>query len=82
VIDNVTNGFDLHDLNSGSLVQTFKTSDITRREPKQVVFAEDSRIVVGGSDHGIVYVFDRRTGAILEKLPHANKGLVQTITVS
>ena len=33
------------------------------------------------SDHGAVYVFDRKTGKPLEVLHHADKGLVQTITV-
>jgi hypothetical protein len=49
---------------------------------KQVAFVEDSKVVVGGSDHGAVYVFDRETGGILDVLRHAEAGLVQTITVS
>jgi hypothetical protein len=36
---------------------------------------------VGGSDHGLVYVFDRKTGNVLDVLRHADQGLVQTITV-
>ena len=49
--------------------------------PKQVVFCEDHKAVVGGSDHGHVYVFDRRSGQTLDKLPHDDKGMVQTIAV-
>lgn len=37
--------------------------------------------MVGGSDHGIVYVFDRRSGENLDEIPHANGGIVQTISV-
>lgn len=46
------------------------------------MFGEDGKVVVGGSDHGVVYVFDRRTGSQLDILHHANAGLVQTIVVS
>ena len=47
--------------------------------PKQVAFGEDCQIIVGGSDHGAVYVFDRRMGQRLDILRHAETGLVQTI---
>ena len=30
--------------------------------PKQVAFGEKGDVVVGGSDHGLVYVFDWKTG--------------------
>ena len=46
------------------------------------MFGEDGKVVVGGSDHGVVYVFDRRTGSRLDILRHADAGLVQTIAVS
>ncbi|KAK7451278.1 hypothetical protein VKT23_012618 [Stygiomarasmius scandens] len=36
--------------------------------PKQVAFAESCRFVVSGSDHGLVYVFDRRSGELVQKL--------------
>ncbi len=50
------------------------------RVPRQVVFTEESRVVVGGSDHGAVYVFGRKSGTVLQILKHAAKGLVQTVT--
>jgi hypothetical protein len=34
------------------------------------------------SDHGLIYVFDRKTGNILDVLRHADEGLVQTITMN
>ena len=49
--------------------------------PKQVLFGEDSTILVGGSDHGAVYIFDTVTGCPLDLLCHSDRGLVQTITV-
>ncbi len=50
------------------------------RVPRQVVFTEESRVVVGGSDHGVVYVFGCKSGGMLQILRHAPKGLVQTVT--
>ena len=38
--------------------------------------------MVGGSDHGAVYVFDRETGGPVDLLRHSDRGLVQTLTVS
>jgi hypothetical protein len=37
--------------------------------------------VVGGSDHGAVYVFDRKRGVQLQVLQHLDKGMIQTVTV-
>ena len=64
------------------LVRTFSAGTPIKRFPKQVIFAEDDTVVVGGSDHGAEYTFDRKTGTNLDKLVHSRRGLVQTITVS
>lgn len=81
VMDNAIDGFDLRQLDNGAYVRTFPTGVPIKTVPKQVLFGEESRIVVGGSDHGAVYVFDRKTGTPLDVLRHADKGLVQTIAV-
>lgn len=81
MVDNVTDGFDLHQTDDGAFVRTFSTGVATRRVPKQVAFTEDSQVVVGGSDHGSVYVFDRKSGTRLDVLQHSSSGLVQTIAV-
>jgi hypothetical protein len=81
VIDNVSNGFDLHQTEDSAFVRTFRTGVAIKRVPKQVMFAENSRAIVGGSDHGAVYVFDRKSGKKLAVLRHSERGLVQTITV-
>jgi outer membrane protein assembly factor BamB len=81
VVDNARNGFDLYQLDTATHIRTFPTGNPSRHLPKQVAFGEDSKVVVAGSDHGAVYVFDRKTGKPLEVLHHADKGLVQTITV-
>ncbi|KAG2136744.1 hypothetical protein BD769DRAFT_1385124 [Suillus cothurnatus] len=47
--------------------------------PKQVAFDAKGRLVVGGSDNGLVYIFERKSGKLLETLHHSNARLVQTI---
>ncbi len=40
-------------------------------------------IVVGGSDHGVAYVYDRKTAQVFDVLHHAldDEAIVQTISV-
>lgn len=82
LIDNVEDGFDIFELEKGTSIRSFPTGTPTRYLPRQVDFAERARAVVGGSDHGSVYVFDRKTGAPLDVLRHTEGGLVQTVAVS
>lgn len=81
VVDNARSGFDLYQLDNCAYIRTLPTGNPNKLLPKQVAFGEDAKVVIGGSDHGAVYVFDRKTGKPLQVLPHADKGLVQTITV-
>ncbi|KAI5990351.1 WD40-repeat-containing domain protein [Pisolithus marmoratus] len=82
VVDNATDGFTMYRLESGQPVRTFITTLASIPVPKQVAFGEESKVVIGGSDTGCVYVFSRRTGALIETLSHTNTTLVQTIAVS
>jgi hypothetical protein len=50
--------------------------------PSGVAFADKGRLVIGGSNHGLVYVFDSKTGLEIEALRHAEHGRVQAIAVS
>ena len=81
VVDNASDGFDLYHLDTGSFIWNFLTGTPMKRYPKQVEFGEDSRVVIGGSDHVCMYVFDRKTGSILDILRHADQELGQTIMV-
>jgi hypothetical protein len=81
VIDNIFNGFDAHQLDSGAWRRTFTTKSPTRKLPKQVAFGELCSVVVGGSDHGAVYVFDRKTAATVQVLQHCDCNMVQTVAV-
>ncbi|KIJ59117.1 hypothetical protein HYDPIDRAFT_33513 [Hydnomerulius pinastri MD-312] len=80
VIDNATNGFTLYRLDSKDPICTYVADTPTVPVPKQVAFGEDSKVVVGGSDNGSIYIFDRRSGKLVERLQHSSTGLVQTIT--
>ena len=82
VIDNAANGFTLYRLDRPDPIRTYITEPPTVLVPKQVGFGEDTKIVVGGSDNGTVYIFDRKSGELLETLRHASSGLIQSITVS
>lgn len=82
-IDNTVDGFDLHAFDNGAYVRTLPTTRTESRLPRQVAFAENGHVVVGGGNDGMIYVFDRRSGVTLDTLchePHV-KGS-QTLTVS
>ena len=82
MVDNATDGFSLYDLETGKFIRKFPTGVPKKTHPKQVTYGEGNRIVVGGSDHGAVYVFDRKLGKPLDVPHHANQGPVHTVMVS
>ncbi|KAK0431484.1 hypothetical protein EV421DRAFT_1911820 [Armillaria borealis] len=47
---------------------------------RQVAFAEEGKVVVCGSDHGKVYVFNHRTGGKIDELHVDREDWVQTLT--
>ena len=49
--------------------------------PKQVALAEGGTMVIGGSDNGFIYVFDKATSEWVQTLQHSSIGRVQTVTV-
>ncbi|KAF8573658.1 WD40 repeat-like protein [Ramaria rubella] len=68
VIDNTTDGFDLYWIGNGAYTCTFNTGKPRRNMPKQVTFGEDGKAIVGGSDHGVTYIFDQVKGTNLDVL--------------
>jgi hypothetical protein len=48
VVDNGKGGFDVHDLDSGNLLQSLFTKKPTQHVPKGVVIAEESKTIVCG----------------------------------
>ena len=81
-IDNVAQGFLLYTLEDMQFLREYPTGKPTKRFPKQVEFGKDSRVLVGSSDHGTIYVFDRKTELMVETLQHEDDGLSQALTVS
>jgi len=49
--------------------------------PHQVAFIEDCQIILSASDHGTVYLFDRRSRKTIDELG-SGKGQIQALTVS
>ncbi|KAG2746126.1 hypothetical protein P692DRAFT_201807355 [Suillus brevipes Sb2] len=82
IVGNTTDGFTLYHLEGkGEPLQTFVTALPSVSVPKQVVFGEEGKVVVGGSDNGLAYIFNRKTGQVLGTLHHADAGLVQMIAI-
>ena len=77
----IEDGYDNYRLENCTFLQSFITRLARLRQPKDVKFAEEGEVVVGGSDHGIVYVFGSHTGAQLELIHHQKDVMVQTIAV-
>ncbi|KAJ6631238.1 quinon protein alcohol dehydrogenase-like superfamily [Mycena sp. CBHHK59/15] len=50
--------------------------------PRHVSFAENGLAVVAGSDHGVVYVFETRTGDLLQKLEVGVSHWVQAVATA
>lgn len=80
-MDNVTDGFSLHDLGTGRTLHNFYTGCALNGMPKQVVFGEGGTLIIGGSENGTVHVFGKETGACLRVLRHSRRGPVRVITV-
>ena len=80
VVDNTEDGFSIVGLSTASLILALPAR-VSRRVPKQVVWADNYKAVVGGSDHGKVYVYDAETARVMGALHHDKDGLVQTVAV-
>ncbi|PPQ84073.1 hypothetical protein CVT24_002417 [Panaeolus cyanescens] len=81
LVDNLMTGFDIYTPPRTSPNQRFEV----KRHGNQVYavevkFGEGGALVVGGSDHGVVYIFQSDTGDCIQTLLHGNKStLVQAI---
>ncbi|EGO04481.1 hypothetical protein SERLA73DRAFT_148972 [Serpula lacrymans var. lacrymans S7.3] len=79
ITNNAQNGFSLQRLESGVNIRDDITKVPKRIFPKQVRFVEEEMLVVGGSNHGAVYLFDKRRADILGILKHGRGEMVQSI---
>jgi WD40 repeat protein len=81
-MDEPSSGTNLYRLEDHTRVKTFPVAVTKQKRLRQVDFLEECKFIVSGSDHGIVYVFDRRSGEIVDELRVDPREWVQTIAVS
>jgi WD40 repeat protein len=62
-------------------LRSFSTPTSGVNYPRQVAFAENEKVIVGGSKEGDIYVFDTKSGAPLDVLHHSD-GKVLAVAVS
>ncbi|KAK0483119.1 WD40-repeat-containing domain protein [Armillaria luteobubalina] len=67
-VDDPAEGAAIYKLQDGARVRTFAVPVKKSHRPRQVAFGEDGKVVVSGSDHGVVYVYERRTGLKMNEL--------------
>ncbi|KAK0431138.1 Quino protein amine dehydrogenase [Armillaria borealis] len=79
-IDDPSEGIALYRIVDGAKVKTLPVKTTKTLWLRQVAFTQDSKIVMSGSNHGIIYVFERRDGSV-SKLTTEGTAWVQTITV-
>jgi hypothetical protein len=81
VIDNITTGFDVYPIHRSTPIHSFEVPT-ARKFVKMAVFGEKGSIVVGGSDHGKVYIFDLKAPQITQTVIHGNPtSLIQAVAV-
>ena len=68
-------------LGTGARVRTYPVATTKTSRCHQISFTQDCSQIVTGSDHGIVYVFDGRSGVVIDELKMDCDTWVQTITV-
>jgi WD40 repeat protein len=80
IFDDVSQGVAVYKLSTTDRVKTFDVPFTTRRI-RQVAFHDGNKAIVTGSDHGSVYIFDRRTGDVIDTIKVGIKDWVQSIAV-
>ncbi|KAK7024249.1 hypothetical protein VNI00_016466 [Paramarasmius palmivorus] len=76
-LDDAASGVALYKLSTSARIRTFPVPADARRS-RNVGINDQNTSILSGSDHGIVYIFDRRTGNIRDTLPIGNDW-VQTL---
>jgi len=81
-ISNLSNGIDLYSLRTMQRLRHYE-SVVTVNVPFQIALARQAldRVVLGDAK-GILQVYDRATGELVQRLHHKTKGRVQVVDVS
>jgi len=80
ILDDVSQGVALYKLSVTDRIKTFPVPH-TERRSRNVAFHDGGSTIISGSDHGKVYVFNRRTGDIYDVIYTGFKDWVQSIAV-
>ena len=77
-------GVNVHRLEDNGLrkVKSFKIPVTKETRVRNVCFVDQCKEVVGGSDHGVIYVFDRKDNTTVDELRISATEWAQTVTVS
>ncbi|KAJ7602038.1 hypothetical protein DFH06DRAFT_1351722 [Mycena polygramma] len=80
-IDDPSSGVNVHRLedNGQSKVKSFPIPVKKKMRPRGVCYVNQCSEIVSGSDHGVIYVFDRRSGEIVDELRIDPEEWVQTV---
>jgi hypothetical protein len=81
-IDDPAQGAALYRMQPPAQVRTYPVPVTKTKHARSVSFAEESAFIVIGSDHSVIYVFNKQTGEVVDMLQVGSLGWVQTITVS
>jgi hypothetical protein len=80
IINDVSKGVAIYKLSTTDRIKTFEVPCMTRRL-HFVTFHDGNSAIVIGSDHGKVYVFDRRTGNVIDTIDIGVRDWLQSIAV-
>ena len=80
ILDDVSQGVALYKLSVTDRLKTFPVPH-TERRSRNVAFHDGGSTIISGSDHGKVYIFNRRTGDIHNIIYTGFKDWVQSIAV-
>ncbi|KAK7041941.1 hypothetical protein VNI00_008923 [Paramarasmius palmivorus] len=68
ILDDVSLGVALYKISTAARIRTFAVPGDTRR-CRNIAIHDQGTAILSGSDHGVVYVFDRRTGDVKDQIP-------------
>lgn len=80
IIDDVSQGVAVFKFSTTDRLKTFDVPFTTRRL-RSVAFHDGNSAIITGSDHGQVYIFNRRTGDVIDKIDIGIKDWVQSVAV-
>ncbi|KAJ7608698.1 hypothetical protein FB45DRAFT_1039376 [Roridomyces roridus] len=78
-MDDPSTGTKIFSIEDKACTKAFPIPVTKTKRTRQVAFGNDGKLVVSGSDHGVVYVFNRGSGRICSDLRIEGNDWVQTV---